>query len=181
MKKVIAKYQLLVYDDLSTEIIPMSDAGESCTEVTKPAEAPLLLDEMLKEKRVIISGRLQQLLSVFELVCADGELADNLQAFKKKVNGAIQKVAKKEGVTSQTVHSKCTVKCSPQLTLNEFVELLHTFLENVQNASCPMRNDPFWSAVLSNCSEKEQDFAADFISALVKKYYYNKNGGNFYA
>ena len=178
-KKIIARqlYELLIYEDLSTELLPLREAGAEAATGEQAAPRQLMVETMQQAQSILISGRLTQLLTVLEFVLREGTplLAHSLPEFKSVVSKAIQTTAETYGVFPQTIQAKLTVKCPEKLTLNEFVTKLYTFLPDIQIGGLPpsldeVKNADFWNSVLSNCSDSDQKFAYAVISALWKEY-----------
>lgn len=140
MKKVIGKYTVIVYDDGSADISPVTER------VAVMAQC---------------SSSIRQIVGIVEYV---------LEAWKKDkeknihyyVTAGVNKVAAEEGVTSSTVHSKILRKLN--LGMNQFKELLMVSMEN----KAP-EGDEFVRILRESCKIRRKKGDEDAIEQLIDK------------
>ena len=159
MKEIVAKYQIVVYDDYSVEVGPLPDQDQAAHTVNHSSPANASVAEP--------SIRVRQVVSVVREVCRE---LSNVSAssmsqisFKKIVAQAVKTTAKQFKVESPTILDKLTRKCG--LRMEQFTHLLYEFLAQTE---IPMENHEFWLRVFDNCSPTDLVYAVTELKDLRK-------------
>lgn len=159
MKEIVAKYQIVVYDDYSVEVCPLPDQDQAAHTVSHSTPASASVAEP--------SIRVRQVVSVVREVCRElsnvSPSSMSQVSFKKIVAQAVKTTAKQFKVEPPTILDKLTRKCG--LRMEQFTNLLYEFLSHTEFC---VENHEFWLRVFDNCSPADLAYAATELNALRK-------------